>query len=192
MAPMRAKKRKRPAVGYGKPPVHTRFKKGQSGNPRGRPKGSRNRLAPRLAVDELVRIMESKRSSPSLKVKVAKTILDLAMLGGGRIAQFSRPSGGARRKLTARRHCKPDMRRTARRRAWKSNPRYRGLKPWKKGQSGNPRGRPKGSRNKVNPRLPMDKLIKLMESKRAPPVVQLRAARMFIEVMMRAAGLWEK
>ncbi len=29
-------------VGYGKPPVHTRFKPGQSGNPRGRPKGQRN------------------------------------------------------------------------------------------------------------------------------------------------------
>lgn len=27
------------AVGYGKPPKSTRFKKGQSGNPRGRPKG---------------------------------------------------------------------------------------------------------------------------------------------------------
>jgi len=26
-------------VGYGKPPTHTRFQKGQSGNPRGRPKG---------------------------------------------------------------------------------------------------------------------------------------------------------
>jgi Family of unknown function (DUF5681) len=25
------------AVGYGRPPVHSRFKKGQSGNPRGRP-----------------------------------------------------------------------------------------------------------------------------------------------------------
>jgi len=29
-------------VGYGKPPRHTRFKKGQSGNPRGRPCGSKN------------------------------------------------------------------------------------------------------------------------------------------------------
>jgi Family of unknown function (DUF5681) len=26
-------------VGYGKPPVHSRFRKGQSGNPRGRPRG---------------------------------------------------------------------------------------------------------------------------------------------------------
>ncbi|MDU8912248.1 DUF5681 domain-containing protein [Aestuariicoccus sp. MJ-SS9] len=29
-------------VGYGKPPEHTRFKKGQSGNPKGRPKDRRN------------------------------------------------------------------------------------------------------------------------------------------------------
>jgi len=29
-------------VGYGRPPVHSRFKPGQSGNPRGRPKGTLN------------------------------------------------------------------------------------------------------------------------------------------------------
>ena len=30
------------AVGFGKPPKHTRFRKGTSGNPKGRPRGSRN------------------------------------------------------------------------------------------------------------------------------------------------------
>lgn len=29
-------------IGYGRPPDHTRFRPGQSGNPKGRPKGARN------------------------------------------------------------------------------------------------------------------------------------------------------
>lgn len=43
-------------VGYGKPPEETRFKPGQSGNPRGRPKGSRNRR-PRLNEERLKSII---------------------------------------------------------------------------------------------------------------------------------------
>ncbi len=39
-------------VGYGKPPKSTRFKPGQSGNPRGRPKGAKNKL-PRLNEERL-------------------------------------------------------------------------------------------------------------------------------------------
>ena len=37
-------------VGYGRPPTTTRFRPGQSGNPRGRPKGARNlaRSSPQL------------------------------------------------------------------------------------------------------------------------------------------------
>ena len=32
------------SVGYGRPPATTRFKPGKSGNPRGRPKGARNKM----------------------------------------------------------------------------------------------------------------------------------------------------
>ena len=40
-------------VGYGKPPVGTRFKKGKSGNPGGRPKGIKSKAA--IAHDALSR-----------------------------------------------------------------------------------------------------------------------------------------
>src|SRR5690349_20202446 len=47
-------------VGYGKPPHHTRFKTGQSGNPRGRPSGAKN-LSTLLneALNELIVVTEN-------------------------------------------------------------------------------------------------------------------------------------
>jgi len=44
-------------VGYGKPPEATRFKKGRSGNPKGRPRGSKKKK-PGNEASELLRIFE--------------------------------------------------------------------------------------------------------------------------------------
>jgi hypothetical protein len=43
------------AIGYGKPPAHTRFRKGQSGNPSGRAIESPVRRAKALALEEAYR-----------------------------------------------------------------------------------------------------------------------------------------
>jgi hypothetical protein len=49
-------------VGYGKPPLHTRFQKGRSGNPNGRPRGKKN-LATLLsdALDQKIIVVENGR-----------------------------------------------------------------------------------------------------------------------------------
>jgi hypothetical protein len=65
-------------VGYGKPPKHTRFQKGCSGNPRGRPRGSKGwtKLL-REAVLAKVEVRENGRPPPRkiTKLEVAVTQL---------------------------------------------------------------------------------------------------------------------
>jgi hypothetical protein len=60
-------------VGYRRPPVNTRFQPGQSGNARGRPKGTANlRSDLRDEMSELIRVREGERN---LKVSKQRAML---------------------------------------------------------------------------------------------------------------------
>ena len=73
-------------VGYGKPPKQHQFKPGQSGNPKGRPKGTRN-LKTDLAEElgQMVKITENgdKRSLSKQRVMI-KTLVAKAAKGDPR------------------------------------------------------------------------------------------------------------
>jgi hypothetical protein len=96
-------------VGYGRPPVNTRFKPGQSGNPNGRPKGRKNMgdllqeaFDKRIPIrqGETVRKVSTAEAiilafvSKALKgdAKAFAKLFDLARLGG-EFRQDPRPYG---------------------------------------------------------------------------------------------------
>lgn len=77
-------------VGYGKPPKSTQFKPGQSGNSKGRPKGSKNfvtdfqeELNEKVPVRENGKIKKLTKQRAILKAQVSK-----AMAGDARAAQI--------------------------------------------------------------------------------------------------------
>jgi hypothetical protein len=75
--------RKSYTIGYGRPPVATRFRPGQSGNPRGRPKGSRSvGDVLEATLNRRVQITENGRARkmPAIEIVLLKLIQD-AMRG---------------------------------------------------------------------------------------------------------------
>jgi len=77
-------------VGYGKPPQHTRFKKGESGNPAGRPKGTKNlttlfekELKQRVVVTE-----NGRRRSITKQEAMVKHLVNKAVSGDRPLMQL--------------------------------------------------------------------------------------------------------
>jgi Family of unknown function (DUF5681) len=62
-------------VGYGKPPVHSRFRKGQSGNPGGRPRGITAGRANALALKEAYRMVNVKAGDKIIALPALQAIL---------------------------------------------------------------------------------------------------------------------
>jgi hypothetical protein len=69
-------------VGYAKPPVETRFKKGKSGNPRGRKKGAKNKLPAlheerlkSIVIEEAYRTINVNDGNRQVTMPMAKAII---------------------------------------------------------------------------------------------------------------------
>lgn len=74
------------AVGYGKPPAHARFKPGQSGNPKGRPKGTKNlKTIARREFEQKIEVREGQRVREITKKEaMVKGTINRALQKGGK------------------------------------------------------------------------------------------------------------
>jgi Family of unknown function (DUF5681) len=75
-------------VGYGRPPRHSRFKKGQSGNPKGRLKSTKNlKTDLNEELQEMIVVREGTRTIKISKQRaIVKTMIAKTLKGDGRAA----------------------------------------------------------------------------------------------------------
>lgn len=80
-------------VGYGKPPAETRFQKGQSGNPNGRPKGSKNlaTIVRQAANERVTIVVKGKQRSITKLEAAAKQLANKAAQGDLKAMQMLLP-----------------------------------------------------------------------------------------------------
>jgi len=80
-------------VGYAKPPVHTRFRKGQSGNPGGRPRGMTAGRARALVLQEAYRLVNVREGDNVTTLPAIQAILR------SQIALAAKANGPAQRSV---------------------------------------------------------------------------------------------
>lgn len=86
-------------VGYGKPPTHSRFKPGQSGNPKGKRKGAKSfSVLARAALNEKVTVRTAKGPKRMTKLEaLLQTTMNNALKGeakaGDRVFRVARDLG---------------------------------------------------------------------------------------------------
>ena len=72
---MSGKKKGAGPIGYGRPPVHSRFRKGHSGNPAGRKRQSEGERARKLILQEAFRMLNLREGDKVTRIPALQAVL---------------------------------------------------------------------------------------------------------------------